>query len=150
MNVPQPPRGRAQAGATDPPGFTFGSFKAAQLVLLGGMKWLYASHDRLEPGLPASQMLPLAGGRMPTESWIPGSALQACMNCVAGMPPWGPGPEIVEGNEPLIGADPRVVADSAIGRSWTRTEQRLAEHRRVRVPSVIPSNPNVVPLLLFQ
>ena len=47
---------------------------------LGGMKWLYASQHRLEPGLPASQMLPLAGGSIPIESWMPGSALQACMN----------------------------------------------------------------------
>ena len=73
-----------------PPGFTFGSLSAAQLVPLGGMKWLYASQQRLEPGLPASQMLPLAGGRIPTESWIPGNALQACMNCVAMKPPAGP------------------------------------------------------------
>ena len=48
-----------------PPELMLGSLRAAQLVPLGVMKWLYESQLRLEPGLPASQMLPLAGGKMP-------------------------------------------------------------------------------------
>ena len=95
MNVPQPPRGRAEAGTAEPSGLMLRSFKAAQLVLLGGMKWLYASHIRLDPGLPASQMLPLAGGSIPTDSVMPGKALQACMKSMAVTPPCGPWSQIL-------------------------------------------------------
>ena len=69
------------------------------------MKWLYASHIRLEPGLPASQMLPLAGGRMPTEGWMPGQRL-AGLHEVQGLDA-ARGPlvrEDVQGNQPLIRA----------------------------------------------
>ena len=90
MNEPQPPVVVPRLVPPKPPGFTLGSFKAAQLVLLGGMKWLYASHDRLDPGLPASQMLPLAGGSIPTERKVPGRALQACIKSSAVIPPAGP------------------------------------------------------------
>ena len=108
------------------------------------MKWLYASQLRLEPGLPASQMLPLAAG-----------AFHGKLGAEQGSTPLdehaGRRTALVPSCLRELTIDMCPAGSSRTERSATagRHHEGFAEER-VFSTSVNDSIPNVVPLLLLK